>query len=301
MNIFIIGATGFVGGALAEHLRRQGHHITGLARTPAAGTALEARGIAPVPGDLNARLRETIEAAQRADSVIYAAQPEPFEETKAVDGLVQALAGSGKDLVFLSGTGVFLQRTGGAWSPDRFTEFDSFEVEPLAAARKAAEDTVLFAASYGIRAMVIRPGLIWGPGDHGHVPMTYQSVAVAGAACYVGEGLNTYGHVHIDDVVRLFSLALAEGAPGGLYHAVAGEVPNRWIAQCVADDMSCPTRSVSEEEAAGIWGPFGALVMGASSRCSAPRSHDELGWSPRHTDMLSMIGEPRLRELASPQ
>jgi len=41
--------------------------------------------------------------------------------------------------------------------------------------------------------------------------MIYRSVAATGAACYVGEGLNTYSHVHIDDVTRLFTLALAKG------------------------------------------------------------------------------------------
>ncbi|MFC8283357.1 NAD-dependent epimerase/dehydratase family protein [Streptomyces cyaneofuscatus] len=118
-----------------------------------------------------------------------------------------------------------MQRTGGAWSPDVFAERDSFTPEPLAAFRKAAEDTVLAAAGDGVRAMVVRPGLIWGPGDHGHVPMVYRSVATTGAAAYVGPGLNTYSHVHIDDVTRLFTLALAGGRAGGLYHAVAGETP----------------------------------------------------------------------------
>lgn len=79
--------------------------------------------------------------------------------------------------------------------------------------------------------MVIRPGLTWGPGDHGHVSMIYQSVARTGAACYIGEGLNTYSHVHIDDVARVFELALATGTDGALYHAVGGETPNRWIAE----------------------------------------------------------------------
>lgn len=54
--------------------------------------------------------------------------------------------------------------------------------------------------------MVIRPGLIWGPVDHGHLPMVYRSAAATGAACHVGEGLNTYSHVHLDDVTRLLTL-----------------------------------------------------------------------------------------------
>src|SRR5690606_3044488 len=104
-----------------------------------------------------------------------------------------------------------------------------------------------------LRAMVIRPGLIWGPGDHGHMSMIYRSVAVTGAAAYVGEGLNTYGHVHVGDVARLFALALDTGRAGALYHAVAGETPNRWIAEKVAADLGVEARSVTPEQAAGVW------------------------------------------------
>ncbi|MEV7043891.1 hypothetical protein [Amycolatopsis sp. NPDC051061] len=64
------------------------------------------------------------------------------------------------------------------------------------------------AANREIRGMVARPGLIRGPGDHGHLSMIYRSVAGTGAACYVGEGFNTYSHVHVDYVIRLFDLVL---------------------------------------------------------------------------------------------
>ncbi|MFD9507847.1 NAD-dependent epimerase/dehydratase family protein [Streptomyces mirabilis] len=231
MNVFVIGATGFVGGTLARHLTAREHLVTGLARTDVAAVALAADGITPVVADLDSRRSATIDAALEADVVVYAAQADPMLETATVESLTRAMAGTGKTLIFLSGSGVLLQRTAGAWSQDSFAEHDPFAVEPLATSRKAAEDTVLAAASDRLRAMVIRPGLIWGPGDHGHVPMTYQSVAATGAACYVGPGLHTYSHVHIDDVTRLFTLALEAGRAGGLYHAVAGEVPNRWIAR----------------------------------------------------------------------
>ncbi|GAA5702446.1 nucleoside-diphosphate sugar epimerase [Streptomyces avermitilis] len=300
MNIFVIGATGFVGAALARRLAESGHSVTGLARTDDAAATLDAQGITPVAGDLDARRPDVVEATLRADAVVYAAQAGPEQETGTVQDLTLALTGTGKTLIFLSGSGVLMQRTAGAWSPDVFAEYDPFVPEPLADFRKAAEDTVLAAAEDGVRAMVIRPGLIWGPGDHGHMSMIYQSVAASGAACYVGQGLNTYSHVHIDDVTRLFTLALERGRPGGLYHVVAGETPNRWIAERVADDLGVQARSVTAEEAQGVWGEFGALIMAASSRIRASNARQELGWNPEHTDMLTMIGQERLRKLATP-
>ncbi|MER6210942.1 NAD-dependent epimerase/dehydratase family protein [Streptomyces sp. NPDC001642] len=300
MDIFVIGATGFVGGALARHLTAEGHTVTGLARTEAASVVLRTQGITPFAGDLEERRPAVVEAALQADVVVYAAQAGPEQETATVQDLTRAPAGTRRTLIFLSGSGVLLQRTAGAWSPDVYAEHEPFTPEPLADFRKAAEDTVLAAASEGLRTMVIRPGLIWGPGDHGHTSMIYQSVAATGAACYVGTGLNTYSHVHIGDVTRLFSLALKKGRPGGIYHAVAGETPNRWIAERVAADLDVEARSITPEEATEVWGELGALIMAASSRIRAVDAHRELGWQPQHTDMLTMIGDDRLRRLATP-
>ena len=71
------------------------------------------------------------------------------------------------------------------------------------------------------------------------------------------------------------------------------------FAEAVARDLGVPTRSVTAEEAFGIWDKFTTLiVLGASSRTRSPRSRDELGWVPVRCDMLEMIGEPRLRALA---
>ncbi|WP_432839942.1 NAD-dependent epimerase/dehydratase family protein [Dactylosporangium sp. CA-092794] len=301
MDTFVIGATGFVGGGVARHLAARGHRVTGLARTGAAAERLRRDGIAPHPGDLDRDRRPVLAAAAASDVVVYAAQLDPAAEADAVGALLDALAGSGRTFVLTSGTGVFLQRTGGAWSSACYGEDDPFPVEPLAARRRAVEELVRGAAGRGIRTLVLRPGLIWGPGDHGHVAMVYRSVAATGAACYVGAGLNTYTNVHIDDVARLYERAIAAGTAGALYHAAGGEVPNRWIAEAVARDLGRGTRSLSPAEASAVWGDFGALIMAGSSRSRDQWTRAELGWSPERPDMLALIGEPRLRELAAPQ
>ena len=296
----VIGATGFVGGGIARRLAADGHAVSGLARSETAAKALEGAGLLSIRGDIERDLDNLIAAARSHDTIVYAAQvPLPLE-LATVTALLSALEGSGKTFVFLSGSGVLLQRTRGAWSADSFAEDEAFTPEPLAAARLDAEALLRAGAKRGIRAMVVRPPLIWGPGDHGHVPMVYRSVGATGAACYIGDGLATYGHVHIDDIAGLFARVIDAGEAGRLYHGVAGEVPNRWIAEAVARDLGVETRSVTMAEAAVIWGEFGALVMGASSRVRDAATRAALGWAPRHTDMLSEIGEPRLRALSTP-
>jgi nucleoside-diphosphate-sugar epimerase len=299
MRVLVLGATGFIGGGVAARLKAAGHEVSGLARNAASAEKLSAAGIGPVEGDLEAGLAATVEASAAFDAVIFAPQLLLEPEHQAVTALLARMERTGKTFVLTSGTGVVSQRTEGAWSQDTFTEDDSFTPARTLVRRVETENLVRAAGERGLRGMVIRPPLVWGPGDHGHIANIYRSVAATGCACYVGRGLNCYSNVHIDDLTDLFERVLDRGRAGALYHAVAGEIPNRWIAECVARDLGCETRSVSLTEAFDIWGKFATLiVMAASSRSRSPRSCYELGWAPKHLDMLSQIGEARLRTLA---
>ena len=299
-HLFVIGATGFVGGTLTRHFIAEGHRVTALARNDRAAQSLEAAGATAVQGDLDDRMAPTLAAARAAETTVYAAQV-PFEREPAVlQALCDALAHQGKTLIFLSGTGVFMQRTEGAWSPDCVAEDEPFTPEPLALPRVEAEGIVRAAAAHGLRSIVMRPPVIWGPGDNGPVAQVYRSVARTGAACYIGSGLAAYSNVHSADLARLFSLAIESGEAGALYHAVGGEIPYRWIAEAVARDLGVTTRSLTLEEAGKVFGPFGALLQSACSRSRDPRTRAALGWRPTRFDLLSQVGEPRLRALADP-
>ena len=300
-DIFIIGASGFVGSTLARHFVAEGQRVLGLARSDHAEAALRTAGVRPVRGDLDADMAPVLCAARSADVTIYAAQVAFEREPAVLRTLCDDLAGSGKTLIFLSGSGVFMQRTGGAWSPDSFAEDDPFVPEPLALPRVEGEGIVRSAAGHELRSMVIRPPVIWGPGDNGPVASAYRSVALAGAACYIGSGLAAYSNVHADDLARLFSLAIERGQAGALYHAAAGEIPYRWIAEAVARELGVKTRSLTMNEAAEVFGPFGALIQSACSRSRDPRTRSELGWQPTQFDLLSQVGELRLRALANQQ
>ncbi|ADB33136.1 NAD-dependent epimerase/dehydratase [Kribbella flavida DSM 17836] len=299
-KVFVIGATGYFGGVLARHFVSEGHQVSGSARSHEAGAALAADGIAPVIGDLDDAIDSLLTAVRESDVVIYAAQVAFEREPWVVEQLSSALAGTGKTLLFTSGSGVFMKDNRGEWSSEVLAEDDPFEPSALMADRVEAERAVRAATDRGVRSMVVRPPVIWGPGDNGQVARVYRTVATTGAACYVGPGLAAYSNVHSADLARLYSLAIEKGAPGALYHAAGGEIPWRWIAESVARDLGVQTRSLAIEEADEMFGPEATMIYSASSRSRDPRSRAELGWKPVHRDMLTQVGEPRLRALAQP-
>ena len=102
MDVFLTGATGYIGGTVARHLIRDGHTVRGLTRTPRMVDTLVAAGIDPVLGELDDVLLLQREA-ERADAVVNTANS---DHRGAIDTFIGALSGSGKVLIHTSGTSV---------------------------------------------------------------------------------------------------------------------------------------------------------------------------------------------------
>jgi len=299
MRIFVIGATGYLGSHVARHLAAAGHAVTGLSRSSAGDAVVTAAGATPVRGDLG-EIGPLLEIATRHEAIIYTAQLLLEAEHRTIAAILDRLAGSDRTLIFTSGTGLLSQRTDGDWSEDSFAEDDPFVPSKYIGFRLVTETLVRAAGWSGrLRTMVVRPPMIWGHGGSGHLAMFYRDALTHGEVGYLGRGLNLYSNVHVDDLAALYGLVLERGTAGALYHAVAGEVNNRTQAEAVARDLGLPARSLSFDEAVARWGKFGALIgMAVCSRSRAPRSRRELGWQPRHLDLMDDIGHAAYRRLA---
>ncbi|CAN5285344.1 NAD-dependent epimerase/dehydratase family protein [soil metagenome] len=294
MRILVYGANGYLGSHLARHFVAQGHEVFGFVRSDDAAARLKAAGAEAVLGDLKDLGASVAQIGTiNPDAVVYAAQLMLDEEREAVSAMLDALESSGKAFIFTSGTGVLSQRTDGDWSEDSFTEEDDFVPSKYIGARKLTEDLVRGAADRGVRAMVIRPPLIWGNGGCPTITNFYNSAAKTGSVCYVGRGLNLYSNVHVEDLARVYELALEKGVAGRLYHAVSGETNFRTLAQGVAETLGVPARSVSFSEALDVWDKFTALIgMSICSRSRSPLTRRELGWAPS-PDRLDIMEETR--------
>lgn len=287
MRILATGITGYMGGHIGGALQAAGHDVTALVRSEEARATAEKTGYAATI----APIAELATLVADYDAVLFAPQLAHDEEALVIGALLDAMRGTGKTLLFTSGTGVFAQETGGEWSEDSFGEEDAFDVSPFAAPRVGTENRIMAAAD-DVRGIIIRPPLVWGHGGSRHVPLIFDSIARTGKACYIGSGLNLYSNVHVDDVAALYVLALERGTAGAIYHAVSGEENFRTLAEAAAGVMGVSTRSVTLDEAIAIWGERPARFMfNMCSRSRAPRARGELQWVPRHRDLVADIRE----------
>lgn len=287
MKVFIVGATGYIGSHAARRLQAAGHAVVGFARSAAGAQVLREAGLQAHVGDV-ADLADLRAAVQRADATIFAPQLTAEEEYVTVAALLDASAG--RRFIFTSGTGVLGQRTAGAWSEDSFAEDDAFTPSRSIARRVETENLVRASVAQGVHGIVLRPPMIWGHRRYVAVDLIAESIRRTGAACYVGDGLNLYSNVHVDDLADLFGLALEKGQAGALYHSVSGELNFRHVAELLARRLGVPTRSVSMDEAIEIWGKFPTLiVLSVCSRSRSPRARRELGWTPTRLGLPDAI------------
>ena len=72
MQVFLTGATGYIGSAVLDAMIKGGHQVTAMARDPEKAERLAAKGATPVIGELG--LPKTYEAVARtADAVVHCA------------------------------------------------------------------------------------------------------------------------------------------------------------------------------------------------------------------------------------
>ncbi len=300
-TIFLTGASGFIGGALAARLMETGHHVRGLVRSQDTAQRLAARGIEPVVGDLDDASLLTRQA-RAADAVINTANA---DHAACVTALVAALAGSGKPLLHTSGSSVIGDDARGSrMSEQVFDEGTALRVNPAKQARRDIDLQVLAAAASGVRSVVICPSLIYGVGQglnpySVQIPFLAANARQHGAVQIVGAGRNLWSNVHIEDVVDLYRRALADAPAGAFYFAENGEASFADIAAAIAQRLGLrEIESLPAEIAAQRWGePKAYFSLGSNSRVRALRARRELVWAPRHASLIDWIlGEMPVHE-----
>jgi nucleoside-diphosphate-sugar epimerase len=291
MRIFLTGANGFIGSAVALALIAGGHRVRGLVRTGAKAELVAPYGIDPVIGALDdAGLLQ--EEARRADAVVNAASS---DHRGAVEALIVALSGSGKTFIHSSGSSIVADLAMGEPSARIFDETTAVSPLPDKAARVAIDRLVL--AAPGLRAIVLCNTMIYGdglgpPAHSVQIPALVRQAKASGIVRYIGRGLNRWSNVHIADVAALYVLALANARPGAFMYVESGEEALGQIASAIARRLDFPAAQPwSADEAIAAWGRNMAVYsLGSNSRVRG-KAALELGWSPAHRSITKWIAD----------
>lgn len=293
MNVFVTGASGYIGGTVAARLVDAGHRVRGLVRSPAKAAQLKRLGVEPVSGDLDDAAL-LIREAQQAEGVINCASA---DHAPSIQAFIAALKHTGKALLHTSGSSVIGDDARGDQASEAiFDEDTPLVVPPAKQARRNIDLAVLGAAKDGIRSVVLCPSAIYGvgrgPNPHSvQIPFLAENARRDGVVKVVGRGLNRWSNVHIDDVASLYLLALEKAPPGAFYFVENGESSFGEIGEAIASRLGLgPVQHLPAAEAAKAWGESKAYyTFGSNSRVRAKRARAELGWAPRHKSVLDWI------------
>jgi nucleoside-diphosphate-sugar epimerase len=300
MQIFLTGANGFIGGAVAAALIAAGHKVRGLVRNKAKASAVAAHDVQAVVGSLDDAALLQAEA-HAADAVVNAASS---DHRGAVEALIAGLTGSGKPLLHTSGSSIVADLAMGEPSDQIFHEGRPIEPEPAKAARVAIDRLVLDAP--GIRSVVLCNTMIYGnslgpPAQSVQIPALVRQAKASGVARYVGRGLNRWSNVHVADVTALYALALTKAPAGTFMYVESGEETLREIASAIAARLGLrAAQSWSAEEAIASWGrKHGGVLAGLEQ----PRARQ--GWRRSrlvaHTAVGHALDHQRARLKAGPR
>ncbi len=291
MRVFLTGANGWIGSAVARELLDAGHQVRGLVRSKETAAELIS-GVTPVLGAVD-DLDVLRLAAAEADGVVHTAFGLDMtkivemseEERRALDVFGEVFAGSNRPIVTTGG--VLLTPPGKVFSEDARPPVDP-------AFPRASEQTTFALADRGLHASVVRnPRSVHGQGEtRGFVPMLAAVAREKGFSAYVEDGQNLWPAVHRLDCARVYRLALERGAQGEAYHAIAEQgVPYRSIAEAIGRQLGLPAKSLTGGQAESHFGGLAMFVAG-NGPASSTKTREILGWTPQQVGILADIERP---------
>ena len=286
MHVFITGGTGLIGSVAVAELVAHDHTVLALARSESSAQAVQSAGGTPLRGGI-ADLDVVRAGAEQSDGVIHLAFSNDFsspealarsvdEETAAITTMGEALVGSDRPLVVVSGT---------PWVPGRLsTEADPLPVDGPVGGRGRTVNATLELATRGVRASAVRlPRTVHRDGDGGFAGLLTGIARSTGVSGIPGDGTQRWPAVHALDAAVLFRLALESAPAGTAWHAVDDEGDAvRDIAEVIGRRLGLPVQPVPDE----TFGPLGA-IFATDQPSSSAATRAGLGWAPTHPSLLA--------------
>lgn len=320
MRIFLTGGSGFIGAAIARALAPT-HALSGMARSAASAQALHSLGVEPVRTALGEVQPDQLAGV---DVVIHCAahvaqwgRREDFWQAN-VEGTRQLLHAARQ-----AGVHRFIHMGTEAALFDNADLVDIDETQPYpprwrhlyCETKAAAEQAVLAANSNSLQTVVLRPRLVWGPGDQTILPDLLRMVR-SGQYWWVDGGRARTSTCHIANLVHATELALEAGNAGHSYFivdpgtttyrefltallATAGVTPPQrsmpsWLLRGMAGTLDLLWRGLRLRGEPPLT-PFAAAMLSAHCTIASDRAERELGYVPvidRASGLAQLSGNP---------
>jgi nucleoside-diphosphate-sugar epimerase len=261
MKALVTGAGGFLGGSIVRRLLRDGIAVRALVRP---GSIINTAGVEIYEGDI---CDEDVlaGAVQGVEWVVHAAARVAtsgnWEEFAAVNvratrRIIRAAQAAGvRRIVHISSLGVYAVPYDGV----TITEESPYESEAesrghYSRSKLAADRAALDAAARGAPVVVLRPGLLYGPGKR--PPLARQSFRVGPLMLILARPSYRLPLTYVDNVADAVLLAArAEGALGKAFTIVDGDVTQTAYVQCY--------RAASGETWRPVFLPVPAVALAA--------------------------------------
>ena len=263
MRVFLTGATGYIGGAVALALRERGHEVAALARAESDSTQLRESGVFIVAGDLDSlpNLTSTLSAYDAFVHTAFSMQ-DPVEKDRIA---VETLSAQKGFFVYTSGVWVLGNSNGRT-----LDEKSPLNPLQLVAWRPAHEKIALR------RGAAIRPGCVYG----GRQSLFADWFAAGDRPLrIVGDGNNRWTLINLHDLADCYVRAIEQRA-AGIFHGV--DDTKATLNECAR--AVAPSGKIEHVPPEG----FMAEALTVNQIVSSEATRRTLGWSPRRTFVNSI-------------
>ena len=322
MRILVTGATGFIGNHLTKRLTESGHQVRALVRKQTDATLLEQWGVEIFRGDLNQM--ESLEGCcENIDAVIHSAcaVASTFDAGRQALELFLAVNRDGtlnlaREVLKHENLRFVHVSSTAAMGPPKTTHVDESSPchpqTPYQISKREAEIALLeLHRNEGLNVVILRPCHVTGEGKEDVELIKMFKLVRRGLLPYIGFNMDLQKPlVMVDDVVDALILAIDKGQAGEIYlihsdgdHTMgeiiktAGRLTGAkrthfripiFAARFIARALRVANRFSPN------WNPpltpERVELFIADRKISVEKAKRELGFSPQHQDLESMLG-----------